>query len=58
MHQRSFLRASGFVGAALVGCLVALGGAALTGGLGDGTTTVVQTAPAPVAAAPAAAGLR
>ncbi|MBA2385127.1 MAG: trypsin-like peptidase domain-containing protein [Actinobacteria bacterium] len=37
--------------AALLGGLVALGGVALTGDLGGGTTTVVRTSPAPTAAA-------
>ncbi len=56
MNARSFLlRASGLVAVALLGGLVALGGVALTGGLGDGTTTVVETSPAPAAAAPAVA---
>jgi len=53
--RRSILRASGLVAVATLGGLVALGGVALTGGLGDGTTTVVRTSPAPAAAAPAAA---
>ena len=35
---------------ALLGGLVALGGVALTGDLGGGTTTVVRTSPAPAAA--------
>ncbi len=56
MNARSFLlRASGLVAVALLGGLVALGGVALTGDLGGGTTTVVETSPAPAAAAPAAA---
>ena len=56
MNARSFLlRASGLVAVAFLGGLVALGGVALTGGLGDGTTTVVETSPAPAAAAPAVA---
>jgi S1-C subfamily serine protease len=42
----------------LLGGLVALGGAALTGDLGGGTTTVVRTSPAPTAAAQVAADKR
>ncbi|MBA2297890.1 MAG: hypothetical protein H0W14_07615, partial [Actinobacteria bacterium] len=51
--RRSILRASGLVAVATLGGLVALGGVALTGEIGDGTTTVVRTSPAPAAAAPA-----
>ena len=51
----SLLRVAGLAALALGGGLVALGGVALTGGLGDGTTTVVESSPAPAAAAPAAA---
>ena len=51
----SLLRVAGLAALALLGGLVALGGVALTGGLGDGTTTVVESSPAPAAAAPAAA---
>jgi S1-C subfamily serine protease len=40
-------RAAGLVAVALLGGLVALGGVALTGDLGGGTTTVVRTSPAP-----------
>jgi S1-C subfamily serine protease len=39
---------------AVFGGLVALGGVALTGDLGGGTTTVVRTSPSPAAAAPVA----
>ena len=52
------LRLAALAAVGLLGGLVALGGVALTGGLGDGTTTVVETSPAPAAAAPAAAGGR
>src|SRR5688572_4346462 len=51
----SLLRVAGLAALALSGGLVALGGVALTGGLGDGTTTVVESSPAPAAAAPAVA---
>ncbi|MBA3244434.1 MAG: trypsin-like peptidase domain-containing protein [Actinobacteria bacterium] len=56
MNARSFiLRASGLAAVALLGGLVALGGVALTGDLGGGTTTVVENSPAPAAATPVAA---
>jgi S1-C subfamily serine protease len=42
------------VAVAVFGGLVALGGVALTGDLGGGTTTVVRTSPSPAAAAPVA----
>ena len=45
----------GFAAASLLGGLVALGGVALTGELGGGTTTVVQTSPSAAAATPAVA---
>src|SRR5688500_18101946 len=45
----------GLAVASLLGGLVALGGVALTGELGGGTTTVVQTSPSPAAATPAVA---
>jgi S1-C subfamily serine protease len=44
-------RAATLAAASLLGGLVALGGAALTGDLGGGTTTVVRTSPSPTAAA-------
>jgi S1-C subfamily serine protease len=44
----------GLTGAALLGGLVAIGGVALVGGLDGGTTTVVQTSPSSLAAAPVA----
>src|SRR6185503_20984126 len=48
-------RGAGLVSVALLGGLVALGGVALTGDLGGGTTTVVRTSPSPAVAAPVAA---
>ncbi len=45
------VRAATLVAASLLGGLVALGGVALTGDLGGGTTTVVRTSPAPTPAA-------
>ena len=45
----------GLAAASLLGGLVALGGVALTGELGGGTTTVVQTSPSAAAATPAVA---
>lgn len=55
MNTRATLYRSGsLVAVALLGGLVALGGVALTGDLGGGTTTVVNTSPSPVAAAPVA----
>jgi S1-C subfamily serine protease len=48
-------RSAGLVSVALLGGLVALGGVALTGDLGGGTTTVVRTSASPAIAAPAAA---
>jgi S1-C subfamily serine protease len=47
-------RTAGVATVALLGGLVALGGVALTGDLGGGTTTVVRTSPSPAAAAPVA----
>jgi S1-C subfamily serine protease len=47
-------RAAGLAAVALLGGLVALGGVALTGDLGGGTTTVVRSSPALAAAAPVA----
>ncbi len=56
MNARNLmLRASGLVAVALLGGLVALGGVALTGDLGGGTTTVVENSPAPAAATPVVA---
>ncbi|MDX6397884.1 MAG: hypothetical protein QOJ43_1292 [Gaiellaceae bacterium] len=52
MNRRVTLARTGaFAAASLLGGLVALGGAAVTGDLGGGTTTVVRTSPAPTAAA-------
>jgi putative serine protease PepD len=48
---RTFSRAAALLAASLLGGLVALGGVALTGDLGGGTTTVVRTSPAPPATA-------
>jgi S1-C subfamily serine protease len=48
-------RGAGLVSVALLGGLIALGGVALTGDLGGGTTTVVRTSPSPAVAAPVAA---
>ena len=45
----------GLAAASLLGGLVAVGGVALTGELGGGTTTVVQTSPSAAAATPAVA---
>jgi S1-C subfamily serine protease len=47
-------RTAGLASVALLGGLVALGGVALTGDLGGGTTTVVRSSPSPAAAAPVA----
>ena len=56
MNARATLyRSLGLITVALLGGMVALGGVALTGDLGGGTTTVVQTSPSPAAAAPVAA---
>jgi S1-C subfamily serine protease len=56
MQARAFApRVLGFAAASLLGGVVALGGVALTGELGGGTTTVVQTSPSPAAATPAVA---
>lgn len=56
MKARAFApRLLGLAAASLLGGLVALGGVALTGELGGGTTTVVQTAISPAAATPAVA---
>jgi len=56
MRARAFApRLLGLAAASLLGGLVALGGVALTSGLGGGTTTVVQTSPSPAAATPAVA---
>ena len=50
MSRANIARTAGLAAASLLGGLVALGGAALTGDLG-GTTTVVRTSPVPAAAA-------
>jgi S1-C subfamily serine protease len=56
MKARAFApRVLGLAAASLLGGLVALGGVALIGELGGGTTTVVQTSPSPAAATPAVA---
>jgi S1-C subfamily serine protease len=49
--RATLYRSLGLVTVALLGGLVALGGVALTGDLGGGTTTVVRTSPSPAAAA-------
>jgi S1-C subfamily serine protease len=55
VNKRATLyRTASLVAVALLGGLVALGGVALTGDLGGGTTTVVSTSSSPVAAAPVA----
>jgi S1-C subfamily serine protease len=55
MNRRAVAHTGGFAAAGLLGGLLALGGVALTGDLGGGTTTVVRTSPpAPAVAAPAA----
>ena len=51
VNGRALARSAPLAAASLLGGLVALGGAALTGDLGGGTTTVVRTSPAPTAAA-------
>ncbi|HUH15816.1 MAG TPA: trypsin-like peptidase domain-containing protein [Gaiellaceae bacterium] len=56
MNRRAFSRAAALAAASLLGGLVALGGVAITGDLGGGTTTVVRTSPVPTAAAQVAAG--
>ena len=55
VNGRALARSAVLAAASLLGGLVALGGAALTGDLGGGTTTVVRTSPAPTAAAQVAA---
>ena len=54
MNRRAFARTASLTVAGLLGGLLALGGVALTGDLGGGTTTVVRSTPAPAAAAPVA----
>ena len=56
--RATFAQIGGLAAAALLGGLVALGGVALTGDLGGGTTTVVSTSSTPTSAAPVAAGDR
>ena len=57
MNRRAtFARTAALAAASLLGGLVALGGVALTGDLGGGTTTVVRTSPALTVAAQVAAG--
>ena len=51
VNRSNVARSTGLVAASLVGGLVVLGGLALTGDLGGGTTTVVRTSPTPAAAA-------
>jgi S1-C subfamily serine protease len=54
VNARAIHRTAGLAAVALLGGLVALGGVALTGDLGGGTTTVVRASPVPAAAAPVA----
>ena len=54
MSRRVLARTLGFASAGLLGGLLALGGVAVSGGLGGGSTTVVRTSPAPTSAAPVA----
>jgi S1-C subfamily serine protease len=55
VNRRATLsRASGLLAVSLLGGLVALGAASLTGDLDGGTTTVVRTSPAPATAVPVA----
>jgi S1-C subfamily serine protease len=56
--RATLARIGGLAAAALLGGLVALGGVALTGDLGGGTTTVVSTSSTPTSAASVAAGDR
>ena len=57
MKRRATLsRAAALFAVSLLGGLVALGAASLTGDLGGGTTTVVRTSSGPAAAAPVAEG--
>ena len=57
MKRRATLsRAAALAAVSLLGGLVALGAASLTGDLGGGTTTVVRTSAAPAAAFPVADG--
>jgi S1-C subfamily serine protease len=55
VNRSAISRTAALVAASLLGGLVALGGVALTGDLGGGTTTVVRTSPAPTTAAQVAA---
>ena len=54
-RRANVARTAALAAASLLGGLVALGGVALTGDLGGGTTTVVRTSPAPTAAVQVAA---
>jgi S1-C subfamily serine protease len=51
VNRANVARTAGLAAASLLGGLVALGGATLTGDLGGGTTTVVRASPVPAAAA-------
>ena len=55
MNRRAIVRSAPLAASSLLGGLVVLGGLALTGDLGGGTTTVVRTSPVPTAAAQVAA---
>ena len=50
VNRANVARLAGLAAASLLGGAIALGGVALTGDLGGGTTTVVRTSPAPTAA--------
>ena len=54
MSRANVSRAAALGAVSVLGALIALGGVALSGELGGGTTTVVRTSPSPTAAAPVA----
>ena len=58
MSRTTVPRAAGLAAASLLGGLIVLGGVAVTGDLGGGTTTVVRASPVPTPAAPVAANDR
>ena len=58
MSRTTVPRAAGLAAASLLGGLIVLGGVAVTGDLGGGTTTVVRTSPVPTPAAPVASSDR
>ena len=51
VNRANVARTAGLAAASLLGGLLALGGVALTGDLGGGSTTVVRTSPVPPPAA-------